>query len=226
VIVVKRSPRRFQPGSAARDHDAGIRIRVTATTPAGASYLRPSPTRAPAGAPRAAFYGRTNAHGINAVHILARQYDQCRTAAVGRVMLTGFFYDLPQPIDKITELAVSGADGPPRRDGGWDDLAAALTGAERPFDLILCASLDRISRNLRDLDARCSLAHQNQVVIVSSDDLADLFPPATQPAQKLACEILIAGGGCEDAPRRRPVSPTWWPSRHGRRRSPARRRGD
>jgi DNA invertase Pin-like site-specific DNA recombinase len=143
----------------------------------------------------AAFYGRTNARGINAVHIIAQQYEQCATAAARRVAITAFFYDLPQPIDEITELAVRGASGPLRRDGGWDALAASATGTDRPFDLILCASLDRIARKPAELEARCSLARRNKLAIVSAEELPDVLRPCSAWARRFTREIIINANG-------------------------------
>jgi hypothetical protein len=133
---------------------------------------------------RAAFYGRSNARGINGVHMLARQYEICHEAVAGRAVLVGFFYDLPDPVDEIIGLAVPGAGGPPRWDGGRDDLVAALGRADRGFDMIICSSLDRLSYR-RDELGTWGLADRHQVAVTTAeDDLSDgLLPSLTQVGQ-------------------------------------------
>ncbi|KLL09560.1 hypothetical protein BL254_17430 [Protofrankia sp. BMG5.30] len=118
---------------------------------------------------RAAFYGRTNARGVNGIHMLARQFKACQETAEGQAVLTGFFYDLPEPVDEIMVLAFSGVGGPPRRDGGRDDLAASLGREDRDFDPIICSSLDRLLCKRDELHTWEILLDQYQVPVITAD---------------------------------------------------------
>jgi hypothetical protein len=148
--------------------------------PAGRSHPPQDP--AGGGRPRVAFYGRTNTRGAAAAVALARQYRACCDAAAGRAEVTRFFFDLPEPPDELMVLAVRDSGGPPRRDGGWDDLAAAMAGADRAFDVVLCTGLDRIGRRLACLSARLQTAAEDGVAIVSADVMAG-WPSATASSQ-------------------------------------------
>jgi hypothetical protein len=146
----------------------------------------PGPTspRPRAGLPRLAFYGRTNVGGITGVHILAGQLDACLHAAEDRASITAFFYDLPAPLDELTVLAVRGAGGPPCRDGGWDDLAAAIPTPDRGFEAIVCATPGRLSVSLHEVEQRIALAARHGVPVATAEDLPALFPPPTLPTQR------------------------------------------
>jgi hypothetical protein len=79
--------------------------------------------------------------------------------------------------------------------GHGDALAASATGTDRPFDLILCASLDRIARKPAELEARCSLARRNELAIVSAKELPDCLRPCSAWARRFTREIIINANG-------------------------------
>jgi hypothetical protein len=147
------------------------------------------------GLPRLAFYGRTNAGGVNAVHILAGQLDACLQAAEDRATVAYFFYELADPLDELTVLAVRGAGGPPCRDGGWEDLAAALKAPGRGFEAIVCATPGRLSTSLREVEARAALAARHGVPVTSAEDLPTLFPHLAVPARQGEHRPTTVGDG-------------------------------
>ncbi len=125
---------------------------------------------------RAAFYGRTNASGVNGTHILARQYEACVQIADGRAESVGFYYDFLEASNEITILAVRGAGGPSRRDGSWDDLLAAARRDGRDFDLVLISSLDRLAPAIGHSIAFRDLLAAHNLSVVTADEMADAFP--------------------------------------------------
>ncbi|MFE0024134.1 hypothetical protein [Amycolatopsis sp. NPDC059021] len=129
---------------------------------------------------RAAFYGRKNRTDTDALRLLARQYLICEQAFRGRVVMTRCFYDLPSPVDTATLRAA----GLPKKDGGWNDLAASLTTPDPGFDLIVCDQMERLSRDRCVAFARERLAAHHCVPIAY----------ATEPWDP-ALEMLTAARG-------------------------------
>jgi len=145
-----------------------------------------------------AFYGRKNVGGADGAEAIARQFRVCHDAAAGRAIITHFFYDFTVPPDDVLVQAVQRAGGPPRRDGGWDDLVTRLRQPDRDFHLLLCTGADRISRNRALLARRLDVAGQYGLTVLyvtgngatggvfpRADGLApahsqDLLPPASE----------------------------------------------
>jgi hypothetical protein len=132
----------------------------------------------------AAFYGRTNAVGVDAAVVLARQFRECRDAA-GDGVISSVFYDaaggvsqtLVQMLRQLEPLAV--------RDGGWSDLTTQITTANRPVTMIVCDSPDRIARRPAELRARLHLPARHRVTLL----FAGAFPHGPVPAGEL--ELLL-----------------------------------
>jgi hypothetical protein len=101
-------------------------------------------------------------------------------------VLAWFFYDFPGILDEITALAVRGAGGPPRRDGGWDDLAAALADPGCGFEVVVCSSLGGLAGSLDELGRRAVLAARHGVTVMNADDLSEAFPLPAPPARRVA----------------------------------------
>ncbi len=153
----------------------------------------------------AAFYGRTNAAGADAALILARQFRQCQDATAGQAVIARVFYDAAGPASGALTQAVRSFGGPAARDGGWDDLAAEITSADRCFGMIVCPSPDRISRRPAELAARLGLASRHGVALFLADDFALHLVPAGAlecagitglafPAIWRNSEVTISGG--------------------------------
>lgn len=120
---------------------------------------------------RLAFWGYTNSRGVDAALNLARQLRRCEHALNDRAEISRFFYETPQPVSDIMALAVRSAGGPCQCDGGWDDLAAVLPTAERGFDAIICASVDRVGRISNRLLEREPIAAECGVATLTADEL-------------------------------------------------------
>jgi hypothetical protein len=101
---------------------------------------------------RATFYGRSNNGYLGrAGQIIARQFQICRSACAGRAELVRYFYDIPEAIDRTELHRISippFLHGPSEFHGGWQDLAETLPEEGRDFDVVVCLSLDRISRRV------------------------------------------------------------------------------
>ena len=131
---------------------------------------------------RAAFYGRTNRTDTDALRLLSRQYQTCEQAFRGRVVLARCFCDLPSPVDTVTLQAA----GLPRREGGWDDLAASLATPEPGYDLIVCDKAERLSRDPFVALARERTATQHCVPIAYATEPWDSTLEMLTAARALA----------------------------------------
>lgn len=121
---------------------------------------------------RAAFYGRSNNGYLGrAGQIIARQFQICRSACAGRAELVRYFYDIPKAIDR-TELhrIPPFLHGPSEYHGGWQDLVETLPEEERDFDVVVCSSIDRISRQARLVKERVLPLISCGILIVCAQD--------------------------------------------------------
>jgi hypothetical protein len=83
-------------------------------------------------------------------------------------LLLHCFYDLPATHDRSsgpTFLPLPG--GPPAYHGGWQQLADSLAAEQHDFDLVVCASLDRISRRGTQLRERAAILTLHRIRLVS-----------------------------------------------------------
>ncbi|MEV1082236.1 recombinase family protein [Streptomyces sp. NPDC050211] len=144
--------------------------------PSANTNAAPAPTNRSATAARpllrAAFYGRTNSPYLgHAGKIIAQQFQICGSACSGRAELVRYFYDIPQAIDR-TELhrIPPFLHGPSEYYGGWQDLVATLPKEGRDFDVVVCSSIDRISRQARLFKERVLPLISCRVSIVCAQD--------------------------------------------------------
>jgi hypothetical protein len=135
---------------------------------------------------RLAFWGYTNSCGATAALALARQLRACEAALDGRAEITRFFYETPEPINDLMILAVRGAGGPSQRDGGWDQLAAALPCVDRDFDAVICESLDRIGRtSTRVLGRERLVAKHGATILCANEPSPELSEFVAAPSDRL-----------------------------------------
>jgi hypothetical protein len=99
----------------------------------------------------------------------ARRPGPRRERRGGTAALTAFYYDLAGPVGEAAVLAVAGAGGPPRRDGGWDGLLAALRAPGGGFDAVVCSSADRLGRRPERLNLLLGLAADRRVAVLCAD---------------------------------------------------------
>jgi len=87
--------------------------------------------------PRVAFYGRTNQLSQNGDRDIARQYRMCLAILPGP--LIGFYYDTGIDVGGAHARAPAGRDagGPPRWDGGNEELTARLNSPDADLDAVL-----------------------------------------------------------------------------------------
>lgn len=155
---------------------------------------------------RAAFYGSKNSGGVEGLRALAWQYVSCLHTSDGRVQITCFYYDLPILLDETIELAVHGAGGPAHRDGGWDQLAAALQSPDREFDVILCAERRRFFTRKATIGfQREQLAGQHGVPVLFADESWPQHLPPWPASQRMIerARIALAEEDCLTAKRQR-----------------------
>jgi DNA invertase Pin-like site-specific DNA recombinase len=93
---------------------------------------------------RLAFYGRTNHTGEKAGTDMSRQYHACSAIATEFGAMTQWFYDAPHPLNVRD---IESRLGTPR--GGCRELTIRVADADREFDAIVCAALDRLPRQPR-----------------------------------------------------------------------------
>jgi hypothetical protein len=142
---------------------------------------------------RAAFYGCKNRGDTKAIRALARQYASCLHAAEGRMRITRFYYDLPILVDETIELAVHGAGGLARREGGWDELAATLPMPDRGFDVILCAAPRRFFTRRATVGFRREQpAAQHRVPVLFADEPWPDHLPPTPASQRVLDRVRVA----------------------------------
>jgi hypothetical protein len=120
---------------------------------------------------RAVFYGRTNAVGMAAAVIVARQFRLCQAAA-GDAVITGVFYDAAGGVSPALARMVRELEPLAVHDGGWSDLAAEITSTDHPVTMIVCESPDRIARCHAELRARLHLPARHGVTLL----FASVFP--------------------------------------------------
>ncbi len=127
---------------------------------------------------RVAFYGRTNQRGPEAVIDVARQLELCRAVIGQHAEITQVFFDSPEPV--TSRIPASGVRSP-RREGGWETLAAAMTApaTRRGFAAVICMAAQSVSRHIRLLTAREKFAEHHGVPILYADEL-------TEPAEHRA----------------------------------------
>lgn len=143
----------------------------------------------------AVFYGRTNAVGVDAAVVLARQFLECQDA-VGHGVISGVFYDaaggvgqtLAQMLRELEPLAV--------RDGGWGDLVTQVASADHPVTMIVCESPDRIARRPAELRARLDLPARRGVTLL----FAGGFPHGPVPAGELEFVTGVTRSGLAAIP--------------------------
>jgi hypothetical protein len=102
---------------------------------------------------------------------LACQFRQCENELRDRGMIVRFFYEAADPIDDLMFLAVRGARGPPDCEGGWDQLAAAVSSPRRDFGAIVCDRIERYGRRLHVTRVRRALCAAHGVPMLGVDDL-------------------------------------------------------
>jgi site-specific DNA recombinase len=100
---------------------------------------------------RAAFCGRTSTEDRQDPTLsLPRQLRSSRLALPDGVVIVAFFYDVEsgrkELVDRGHGRAHEQFDIPIRRDGGIQDLLAEAERPDRRFDVVICESVDRISR--------------------------------------------------------------------------------
>lgn len=149
-------------------------------------------TDAEQGSMRLAFWGYTNTQGARTVVNIARQLRACEAALEGRTEIDRFFYAMRQPINDFMMLAVRGAGGPSRRDGGWDDLAAVLSTVDRGFETIICASRPRLGRTSKQLH-RLDVDADHGATILCADEPLPEFPELTgRSSDRLLRQVTTA----------------------------------
>jgi len=139
---------------------------------------------------RVAFWGYTNDRGLDAALPLTRQFRSCQAALDGRAAIGRYFYATPEPVSDLLMLVLRDAGGPPCCDGGWDELAAVLPAADRGFDAIICADIDRIGRRAERRRARLDLLADHDVAILCADEpLPDLPQPTVGISGRLLRQV-------------------------------------
>lgn len=118
---------------------------------------------------QAAFYGRTNAAGVDAATILTRQFLRCQEATAGQAVITQIFCDAAGAVSPLLQHALYVHAPLARSCGGWDDLAAEIT-SRRAFRVIVCQAPDRFSRRPAVLDARLGLVARHGVAVLFADE--------------------------------------------------------
>lgn len=143
--------------------------------PSGNTYAVPAPTIRSATAarqlPRAAFYGRSNSPYLgHAGQAIARQFQICRLACAGKAELVRYFCDLPKAIDQIElHRTPPFLHWPSEYHGGWQDLVETLPEEDPDFDVVVCASLDRVSRRVSKVKESGELLARHQVPLISAE---------------------------------------------------------
>jgi hypothetical protein len=100
---------------------------------------------------RLAFLGRTSTEDKQDPTIsLPRQVRSCQSTLPPGVVIVGFYYDVESG---RKDLAARGHgrgherfDIPVLRDGGIQDLLAAVESGEQRFDAVICESIERVAR--------------------------------------------------------------------------------
>jgi hypothetical protein len=155
---------------------------------AAAFLARPAQHQWPAQPARTAFYGRTNAAGLQAAMVLARQFRQCQDAA-GHDAISAVFYDAAGGVSHALTQMVRQLEPLAACDGRWSDLAPQITSTDHPVTMIVCESPDRIARRHDELRARLHLLARHGVPLL----LVGVFPREPLTADELERLTGITG---------------------------------
>ncbi|MDT0307209.1 recombinase family protein [Streptomyces sp. DSM 44917] len=149
---------------------------------------------------RAAFYGSLGGNGDAGA--LAQQFRCCQQICAGRAAITRYFYDIASPVGWAAEERIRECFGPPRRHGGWPELAELLAEQPKPVDIVVCYSLDRIARPLARLRERGrQLARYSVPVVIAQDGWEEIPPSAWTTGRHEALMPLTAWASPGGDPR-------------------------
>jgi len=124
--------------------------------------------------PRVAFYGRTNQFSQNGDRDIARQYRMCLAILPGP--LIGFYYDTGIDVGDAHARVPAGRDagGPPRWDGGNEELTARLNSPDADLDAVLLAAADRLPRQPARRERLLEAADRHGRQLLTASELSTL----------------------------------------------------